>query len=124
MALARHFVQTYPKVWSAAAGVGARVAWHQQVARVQVSKAKIKVEATPWTRVSTFGSAHNHGLTPHSCSLFRFNGPLRRENHVARLCCGGHRAAHMLCGGLRGRQGGRVWRCGPASCWQHRMKAY
>ncbi|KAK9805934.1 hypothetical protein WJX73_006434 [Symbiochloris irregularis] len=41
VALARHFVKTYPKV----------------------SKTMVSIEATPWTRVSVAGQAHSHGFT-------------------------------------------------------------
>ena len=62
MALGKHFVAEYPKVGCAAC-ISSR---HLEVSMVschimQVSKAKIRVEATPWQRVTVDGRPHNHG---------------------------------------------------------------
>ena len=62
VALGRHFVDTYPKVGlhlDTCSSLCDQPA--DLVLRLQVSKAKIRVEAMPWSRVSTFGSPHNHG---------------------------------------------------------------
>ncbi len=75
VALARHFVHTYPKARSpggsgTADGYQRAVRTRHRAAGLQVSKAKVWVEQAPWQRACLGGQLHNHGSgLPLACCL-------------------------------------------------------
>lgn len=103
IALARHFVKTYPKArclqalaaWLQSTRADADFACclckllidtHSFIGSRQVSKAKIDLEATPWQRVSTGGQPHQHGeqCLPIFGSSWRMR--YRKLFRLVRLC--------------------------------------